>query len=159
MKKQSLRFSMIATPLIIVCGLMIPESLASAQSENGQCSDRMLQGDYGFAVEGVVLPAPGVQLPVRGVAMTHFDGEGHLSQVDHIVINGAPPELEWTPGKGTYHVNPDCTGTMRIDIPSARDFVNLRFVVVMRGQEIHTVVTAPYNGPARTVTSVGIRRD
>ena len=160
MKKQSLRISMMANPLIIVCGLMVSGSLAWAQSENGQCSDRMLQGDYAFAIEGVLFPAPGVEIPIRGVAMTHFDGEGHLTQVDHIIAGGDPiSPLDWTPGAGAYHVNADCTGTMRINVPSLNDFVNLRIVVVRRGMQINTVVTAPFSGPKRAVTSVGIRRD
>jgi hypothetical protein len=159
MKKQRLRISMLVSPMMIACGVLVSGSFAWAQSTNGACSDRILHGDYGFAVEGIVLPAPGVAVPVRGVAMTNFDGEGNLTQVDHLVINGGPPALDWTPGAGTYHVNPDCTGTARINIPSTSDFVNLRFVVVNSGKEIHTVVTAPFNGPARTVTSVGIRRD
>jgi hypothetical protein len=155
MKKQSLRISM-----MIACSLLVSGSLAWAQSENGQCSDRMLQGDYGFTIEGVILPAPGVEVPVRGVAMTHFDGEGHLSQVDLVIVGGDPVSpLDWTPGNGTYHVNSDCTGTAHIDVPSLKDFVNLSFVVVRQGMEIHTVVTPPYNGPKRAVTSVGIRRD
>jgi len=64
---------------------------------------------------------------------------------------------DWTPGTGSYHINADCTGTVRIDVPSTGDFINLRVVVVREGKEVHTVVTAPFNGPSRTVTSVGIR--
>src|SRR5438067_8662985 len=143
---------------IMVCVLLAARVSARADSDGGACSNRALKGDYGFSVEGLVLPAPGVALPIRGVHMTHFDGQGNLTQVDHIVINGAPPALDWTPVTGTYQVNADCTGTMHL-VPSTGGFVNLRIVVVRDGKEIHTVVTAPFDGPARTVTSVGIRRD
>ena len=60
------------------------------------------------------------------------------------------------PGTGTYHVNADCTGTAHI-VPSTGGFVNLAIVVVRKGKEVHAVVTAPCDGPARTVTSVGIK--
>ena len=159
MKKQSLRVSMVASRLMMVCSVLVSGSFAWAQTTSGACTDQILRGDYGFTIEGVALPAPGVALPVRGVAMTTFDGDGKLTQVDHVVFNGIPPALDWTKGTGTYHVNADCTGTARIDIPSTGDFLNLRFVVVGHGKEIHIVVTAPFNGPARTVTSLGIRRD
>jgi hypothetical protein len=53
-------------------------------------------------------------------------------------------------------VNADCTGTIRL-LPSSGGFVNLIVVVVKQGSEIHTVVTAPFDGPDRTVTSVGKR--
>jgi len=85
-KKQSLRISMIATPLMIVCGLLVSGAFARAESQDGPCSNRTLHGDYGSAVEGLILPAPGVALPIRGVVMTHYDGEGNFTQVDHSVF-------------------------------------------------------------------------
>ena len=153
---------MLATPLMIVCGLLslAASARAESESEDAACSNHTLRGDYGFAIEGLILPAPGVALPIRGVAMTHFDGKGNLSQVDHIIVNGDPVSpIEWTPGTGTYHVNANCTGTVQINIPSVGDLVNLSVVVVRHGKEIHTVVTPPFNGPKRTVTSVGIKID
>jgi hypothetical protein len=151
--------------LMIVCGVLVPASFAWAQTTSGACSDRVLKGDYGFVIEGVLVPSPGVTVPLRGVAMTTFSGDGTLTQVDHVVIPGVPLALDWTPGSGTYHVNPDCTGTAHIDIqtpPGApKEFTNLRFVVAANGKEIHTVVAAPFDlgSLERTVTSVGIRRD
>ena len=158
MNKQSSKISRITSSMLIICGVLVSGSIGWAQSISGFCSNRILHGNYGFSVEGVVTPAPGVQVPIRGVAMTNFDGQGHLNQVDHVVIPGAPaPALDWTPGIGTYQVNADCTGTAHIDVPSTGDFVNLRFVVTLLGNEIHTVVVAPFSGPDRAVTSVGIR--
>ena len=147
---------MIATPVMIVCGLLASGATARAESQDGSCSNRTLRGDYGSAVEGVVLPGPGVAIPIRGVVMTHYDGQGNFTQVDHIVVNGVPPAIEWTPGSGTYHVNANCTGTILLH-PSAGGFINLRIVVVRHGKEIHTVVWPPFDGPNRTVTSVGIK--
>jgi hypothetical protein len=91
--------------------------------------------------------------------MTNFDGQGGLAQVEHIVIGGQTPAVDWMPGTGTYRVNSDCTGTMRINGASAGDFVNLRIVVAGQGRTIYAVVTAPFSGPPRTVTSTRTRRD
>src|SRR5882672_233895 len=156
--------SMVGIPIVISCGLLFAPSssrvaASSPRTDDGDrkvCSNQSLHGDYGSAVEGLILPAPGIALPIRGVVMTHYDGEGNFTQVDHIVFNGFPPPIAWTPGTGTYHVNADCTGTAHI-VQSTGGFINLAFVVVKQGKEIHAVVTAPFNGPARTVTSVGIR--
>ena len=136
-------------------------ALAWAQSEaddEGTCSNRSLKGDYGFAVEGIILAVPGVRLPpgaalpMRGVAMTHFDGKGSLTQVHHIVVNGMPPKEQWTPGSGTYNINPNCTGTATINIAgNPLSPVKLHLVVVKSGKEVHTVVEA------NAVTSVGIK--
>jgi hypothetical protein len=162
--KSISRMSMATIPIMIVCGLLFAPSssrvaASSPRADDGDrkvCSNRTLHGDYGSAVEGLILPAPGVALPIRGVVMTHYDGDGNFTQVDHIVANGFPPAIEWTPGSGTYHVNSDCTGTAHIDT-STGGFVNLEIVVVQQGKEVRAVVTAPFDGPNRTVTSVGIR--
>jgi hypothetical protein len=74
--------------------------------------------------------------------MTHYDGRGNLTQVDHAVTNGMPPEQEWTAGTGTYTVNPDCTGVGVIYTPSNPVPVHLHFVVVNNGREVHQVVDA-----------------
>jgi hypothetical protein len=84
--------------------------------------------------------------------MTHFDGKGNLTQVDHVVVNGMPPPVEWMSGTGPYSVNSNCTGTATINIPgNPLSPVILHFVVVRQGKEIHTVVEA------NAVSSVGIR--
>jgi len=83
--------------------------------------------------------------------MAHFDGKGNITQVDHIVTNGLPPAQEWTPGTGTYTVNPDCTGAAVINSGSTPFPLNLHFVVVRQGKEIRQVVDA------NAVTAVGIR--
>jgi hypothetical protein len=156
MNKQSLSIS-IVSPLLIFCGVLLSGSSACAQSADKTCSNRTLNGHYGFAIEGVA--SPGRQIGVlRGVAMTHFDGEGHLSQVDHVVVNGAPPPMEWNPGSGIYSINPDCTGTATINFPDGRSSVQLSLVVAGEGREIHTVVNNPGIGEFYG-TSIGIKRD
>jgi hypothetical protein len=157
MKKQRFGISMFATPLMVVCGLLAFGSPASAQPGDGPCSNRTLSGDYGFAVEGLILPAPGVTVPVRGIHVTHFDGRGNLTQMDSILANGSPIS-DWTPVVGTYQVNANCTGTILLH-PSTGGFVNLRIVVVSQGKKIHTVVWPPFDGPGRTVTSVGTKME
>jgi hypothetical protein len=160
MNKQSI--SRFASPLMIVCGLLASGACAAAQSQAQQedrhcsCSNRTLHGDYGSSVEGLILPQAGVALPIRGVVITHYDGDGNFTQADHIVFNGIPPAVEWTPGTGTYHVNADCTGTAHL-ATSTGESINVVFVLVRQGREIHAVVTAPFDGPSRTVTSVGIK--
>jgi len=153
MQLGSFRLSIVASPVVLTCGLLMLGASAKADWRDSGCSNRTLRGDYGASVEGWVLPGPGVALPIRGVVMTHYDGNGNFTQVDHIVVNGAPPATQWTPGTGTYQLNADCTGTATIN-PSTGGFVNLMIVVVNQGKTIHAVVTAPYDGPDRTVTSV-----
>jgi len=157
MKKQSFRISLIVSPLLVLCIVLLSDCSAWAQSEEKTCSNKTLSGHYGFAIEGVA--SLGSQIGVlRGVAMTHFDGEGHLSQVDHVVVNGTPPPMEWNPGSGTYTINPDCTGTATINFTDGRSSVQLSLVVVRKGREIHTVVNNPGTGGFYGI-SIGIKRD
>jgi hypothetical protein len=157
MKSNSIsRSLMAAIPMAIVCGLLASSAPVMAQSANAQpaskpCSNRTLSGDYGFALEGTLL-GPG--LPLRGIVLQHYDGKGGLTQVDHIVTDGFSPPLEWTPGSGTYTVNPDCTGSAVLTVPgNPSSPINLHFVVVKRGREIRQVVDA------NAVTAVGNKVD
>src|SRR3977135_2339441 len=80
-------------------GAFAMEHSAETQSKSeGRCSNGTLLGDYGFALEGVIL---GPELRFRGVVLQHYDGKGNITQVDHVVINGVPPAEPWTPGYGT----------------------------------------------------------
>jgi hypothetical protein len=106
-----------------------------------KCSDQTLHGDYGFSIDGTLtLPPPAPNPLLRGLAMQRFDGRGGLRQVDFITLNGAPEADEWRPATGTYHVNPDCTGTMQLDFEDGRPPLNLRLVVVDRGRQVMTIV-------------------
>jgi hypothetical protein len=148
MNKQRIKTLMLGTSIIIY-GLLASGASARAQSDSEatsqqsselrrSCSNRTLHGDYGATVEGFV---PGAGIPIRGVVMAHFDGRGNSTQVDHIVTNGMLPPLAWTPGTGTYTVNPDCTGKAVIHTPSSfTGVINLHFVVVREGKEIRQVV-------------------
>ena len=88
-------------PVMIACALAAVNSTAWAAQSNEKsnekdegkaCSNQTLHGDYGLTIEGLFnIPGPGIQ--VRGVVMQSYDGNGHFTQVDHVVVNGTPPPL------------------------------------------------------------------
>ncbi|PWT82139.1 MAG: hypothetical protein C5B58_08710 [Acidobacteria bacterium] len=104
-----------------------------------QCSNRTLQGSYGFTIDGTIV---GPNIPFRGLALQHYDGHGNITQVDRLVENGVAPSQEWLPGSGTYTVNPDCTGSAVINSQSTPFPIALHFVIVDNGNEIRQVVDA-----------------
>jgi hypothetical protein len=114
----------------------------TSESQERRCSNRTLFGDYGSAGEGVLLNIPGLppEAQFRGLTVTHFDGKGGLTWVEHTVINGTPLQSGWTPASGIYTVNSDCTGTALVDTPNSPVPLHLALVVVRRGKEIHTVL-------------------
>jgi hypothetical protein len=149
--------------MMIACGLVMANSPIWADDE-ARCTNKSLQGDYGFQIEGVLIALPGATvpaggLPFRGVAMGHFDGKGGYSQIDHVVAAGVPPPIEWIAGTGSYTVSPNCTGTISVNIPgSPFTPLKLHIVVVRNGKEVRTVVTSAGNTLSGT-TSVGIKID
>jgi hypothetical protein len=115
------------------------------RSAEMRCSNRTLHGDYGFDISGTILAGPRAGL-LRGVAMTHFDGDGTLSQVDFVTNNGVPGGPDWRPATGTYDVNADCTGTAEIVFSDGSPALHLWLVVADRGRQIRTVVAGNPTG-------------
>jgi hypothetical protein len=148
---------------VIGCGLMasmptadaqVADRSSSSKAADRPCSNATLRGAYAFDVDGAFVGAP-TPLLLKGVAMTQFDGRGNVTQVDHIVFNGAPPPEDWTPATGSYHLNADCTGEQELDIPgSPFSPVILRMSVSANGTRINTVVSKPGYAVGSTGTKV-----
>jgi hypothetical protein len=130
---KSMSFSRTVIPMMVVCLVLALGGSAVGQGPGTRpCSNRTLSGDYGTLIEGTLL-AP--NWPLRTLAMIHFDGRGNMTSVDHVVLNGIPPEEEWRPNSGTYVVNPDCTASAVFSGP-----IPVHFVVVKNGKEFRGVV-------------------
>ncbi len=142
----------------VALAVALPGAARAQSTDNDGCTKATLKGDYAFTVYGQVFP-PGKPVITRdGVAMTHFDGKGGITQVDFVmqypdmsggsspVPNGDPPDgtTNFNVGeKGTYTVFEDCTGQMEIDFPpigGGGAVIKLRFVLSDEGRAIHTTV-------------------
>jgi hypothetical protein len=155
-----MRGTRILAVVFLLCGVNALQLSVSAQTNNHHCNDRLIQGTYGFTIEGQKLAGPGPVGPQVGVAITTFDGEGDLSQLDSVVIGGSQvADFTHPPASGTYSVNGNCTGTFTIEFRDGRPPVTVDFVVVDDGREIDTVVLPPQGavGPLAT-RSIGKRR-
>lgn len=163
----------LAVALLLFCWFVaLP---ANAQSnDNDGCSNATLRGDYAFTVSGQIFIPNGPTIQREGVAMTHFDGFGNLSQVDFVLSSPnalAPPGFSLptdpvtgfhTEEKGSYTLHSDCTGTFTINFPAATSNVGpisgamlvAKFVLSNSGRAIHAIVTsltppgAPFPVPA-----------
>jgi hypothetical protein len=114
---------------------------ANAQSDAAPCNDKLIAGVYGFTIEGAKLGGNGPTGPQVGIAMTEFNGDGTLSQIDSVTVDGIQvAEFSETPTQGSYTVNPDCTGTFTLNFTDGRPTVTAWFVIVDNGNEIDTVV-------------------
>ena len=146
-----------AIPMAVVAGLALTVALTRPSpvtaDENGgvRCSNRSLRGAYGFNVDGQIFPPGAPPLVLRAVAMTHFDGEGSLSQVDHATFNGVSRWQGWRPAVGHYEINPDCTGTAQIIPSDGSPTLQLHLVVFDRGRQVRAIVDGNATG------SLGVR--
>jgi hypothetical protein len=145
--------------------LFLPAALAllalggTAWAEDHGCSDATLHGEYAFTVSGQIFLPNGTTILRDGVSLTHFDGAGHLSQVDSVlsspnatVVPGAPvnPQGFHDDETGKYTVYADCTGTFEVifppnvsssgTVPGAK--LTVLFVLGNHGRDIYTIVTS-----------------
>lgn len=171
MKSKTCKFrlpAMIAT-VVVSTALFLQPGFAQS-SDNDGCSNATLSGDYAFRVSGWVVLG-GNTFDRQGVAMTHFDGAGNLTQVDFVMSNGTPlpgptdPVTGFHVGeKGTYRVNSDCTGTAEIRFPKPPNatsgaVIDLMFILGDEGRNIHTIVSNLLPPGSSTPAPVSIHSD
>ena len=117
------------------------------------CSNSTIRGTYAFTIHGQVFLPNGSMLLIDGLAKTTFDGNGNLTQLDAIAVNGnvAPG---WASNTGTYSVNPDCTGTFTVTNGNQPP-VHLQMIVAQSGNTIRDMVIDP--GFATTAEAERVR--
>jgi hypothetical protein len=136
-------------------------AVAQGQSTSRFCNNLLIAGVYGFTIEGAKLGGPGPTGQQVGVAMTSFDGQGGLTQVDAVTIGGVEvSDFTHPVAIGTYSVNANCTGTFTINFTDGRPAVSAYFVVVDNGSEIDAVVKGVPPGSTGVIAtrSIGKRR-
>jgi hypothetical protein len=126
--------------IFLILVVMALAASSAVQARARECTDSTIRGTYAFTIHGQIL-TPGGPLLVDGIAKTTFDGDGELTQVDAVAINGNIPVI-WHPSTGTYTVNSDCTGTMTL-ISTGQPTLHLAIIVSQSSNHIHTVVTDP----------------
>jgi hypothetical protein len=105
------------------------------------CSNSTIKDTYAFTIHGQIFVPDGSTLLIDGLAKTTFDGQGNLTQLDAIAVNGnvAPG---WRTSTGTYSVDEDCTGAFTVsngDQPP----IHAQMIVARSGDTIHAVVIDP----------------
>jgi hypothetical protein len=137
----------------------------------GLCSNETLKGPYGFTGHGEILGLIGPDNKVHAfastlilddVALVTFDGAGNFSRTDFGVIGGLPKggQTTFNPNQsGTYTVNPDCTGTMKVvytaggPVPAGVE-TDLQMVVAQDGTLIESVVSKAITTSGQTQDNI-----
>jgi hypothetical protein len=151
---RKIRLILGLAPLAALATLIGPGPASGSAPDywpNEVCSNQTLHGVYGFTVTGIRPAAPGgPQVPIAGVAITTFEGNGSFTQIDNINVNGVGVVPD-RPGSGSYGLNPDCSGWMTLT--NGPVTLELSIVVVDHGREVRTAVL----NPGVIVTSNGRR--
>jgi hypothetical protein len=123
-----------AMTIVAIFALALTATSAAKADDRG-CSNATLRGTYSDQDTGTIV---GVG-PFAGVNVDSFDGHGKLTISGISSLNGSV-----SPGvsTGTYHVNPDCTGTYTVQ-DSFGDTFDAFFVIGADGNELRIVITDP----------------
>lgn len=157
---------------VLAAALALPLTSWAQLTDAGHCDRGTLNGNYAFRVSGQILMPGSAPIDREGVAMTYFDGNGRLTQVDFVMSDGLPvagPADSLTGfhdhESGSYVVYPDCTGTAEIDLPPPPDMpatnphIVLMFVLGDSGRVIHTIVSQLFPPGATTPVPASIHSD
>jgi hypothetical protein len=116
----------------------------SASAQSPFCSDRSLNGSYGYTVTGSITSpfGPLVAGPFGAVGRLVFDGQGHVKTVRTLSDNGGV--LANDSGSGTYVVNSDCTGSFSISVGPTNNVTILNLnLIIDDTDQIRAIVTNP----------------
>lgn len=134
--------------------------LAAPAGAQPACSNSSLAGNYSIRITGTIVAGPAAG-PANGVNLTSFDGTGNLTSVDHVILNGAVPPVQWRAAVGTYSVNADCTGQATFTYPDGQSpGLTYFFVLTTYSQASwqYTQIDIVVSSPAFNITAVGTKQ-
>jgi hypothetical protein len=170
--KNSILFAALALGALSVALLSQPQSSngnerpAASPRHNWEealsCSNERLEGTYAINIGGTrPAPAPPSGTPnyvpgtieqLIGVGTRTFDGDGNFSQITNEKGSLSGILFPNRALQGTYTVNPDCSGTLALNVPGLPFAIKYDFAVSNHGREFDSIVAFP---PSVMVTTSG----
>ena len=123
---------------------LVAQDTETQQEESGklkECSIATLRGSFGYSSAGTLLPAyvgPPFAGPFGEVGRQVFDGKGNTKATAALSANGNIVKVTI---EGTYTVNPDCTGSMTLNVSPLDATVHADFVIDDEGSELRVIGT------------------
>lgn len=127
---------------IVTGGVLMMFAGAAFAQEQKICSNATLWGSFGYTSTGTLLDSyvpPPFAGPFAEVGRQTFDGKGNTDATATLSANGNINQNVAI--EGTYTVNPDCTGSMTLNVPSLQTTVHADFVIDHDGAEIRAIST------------------
>jgi hypothetical protein len=137
--------TIVPTTLVIVSTIVFALGIAprAQADEHEGCSNATLRGSFGYTSTGTLLDSyvpPPLAGPFAEVGRQTFDGKGKTEAAATLSTNGNPATVTV---EGTYAVNPDCTGSMTLQVSPFDSTVHAYFVIDDDGAEFRAIVTDP----------------
>jgi hypothetical protein len=128
--------------LLAVSMLYAQSVVAQEQSSKvKECSKATLWGSFGYTSTGTLLASyapPPFAGPFAEVGRQTFDGKGNTDATATLSANG---NIVKATIEGTYTVNPDCTGSMTLNVSPLDVTVHADFVIGADGAELRAIVS------------------
>ena len=151
----------IVRSIVFSATLLVGLAAVARAQDNGICSTAVMAGEWGYTSTGVFIFATGA-VPFALVGRVTFDAAGNFSGAQNSSTGG---QVGQETIKGTTTVNPDCTGTLNVNVYNQSGTLLstsvLAFVIVDNGREIGGIFTSQTlangtNGP--TVATFNAKR-
>src|SRR5215469_12724279 len=131
-----------------------------AKAEARTCSNATIKGAFARTDQGFVTFPNAAPVPLAGLSLMTFDGNGRMMATGYGSLNGAhfPPATS----TGTYTVNADCTGHYEPDVAPPGRTGQAFFVIVDGGNGLQIFPldqTATIICVARRIFPVGDSQD
>ena len=150
-KEMIMKRSAIAKTFTIAAVTALVLGIApTAKADDKGCSNATLQGTFAYTSTGSITAPPALAGPVAEVGTQTFDGTGATTATATVSQNGNILQLTIT---GTYTVNPDCTGTLTLQVSPIGVTVHVFFVIDDSGSEFQAIET----GSGIVITRIGRR--
>ena len=140
-KQKTMNRSTIAKTFTIAAAAVLAVSLApTAKAADKGCTNATLAGTFSQKGSGVIISPPSLAGPMANVGTLTFDGAGVVTGT---VVNSLNGTILAGTETGTYHVNPDCTGTYTVQISPLGITGSAYFVITDLTNEIQILTTDP----------------
>jgi hypothetical protein len=111
---------------------------STAYADDKGCSNATIGGTFAYTSTGSIAAPPEIAGPFAEVGTQTFDGQGATTASVTLSQNGNILPVTVT---GTYIVNPDCTGTMTLQVSPIDVTVHVSFVIDDSGNEFQAIET------------------
>ena len=131
-----------------------------AKAEARTCSNATIKGAFARTDQGFVTFPNSAPVPLAGLSLMTFDGNGRLTATGYGSLNGT--QFPASTSTGTYTVNADCTGHYEPDIAPPGRTGQAFFVIVDGGNGFQIFPldqTAAIICVARRIFPVGDSKD